>query len=114
MVRQNYRHTIYASYIGYIAQAIVNNLAPLLFLTFQTEYDISIEKISLLITVNFGIQLLVDVLSARYVDRIGYRAAIMAAHFSCAAGLTGLGTFPEILPDPYMGLVLAVGLYAVG
>ena len=114
MVRQNYRHTIYASYIGYIAQAIVNNLAPLLFLTFQTEYDISIEKISLLITVNFGIQLLVDVLSARYVDRIGYRAAIMAAHFFCAAGLIGLGTFPEILPDPYMGLVLAVGLYAVG
>lgn len=114
MIRQNYRHTIYASYIGYIAQAIVNNLAPLLFLTFQTEYDISIEKISLLITVNFGIQLLVDVLSARYVDRIGYRAAIMAAHFFCAAGLIGLGTFPEILPDPYMGLVLAVGLYAVG
>lgn len=114
MIRQNYRHTIYASYIGYIAQAIVNNLAPLLFLTFQTEYQISIEKISLLITVNFGIQLLVDVLSARYVDRIGYRGAIMAAHFFCAAGLIGLGLFPEIFPDAYLGLVLAVTLYAVG
>lgn len=114
MIRQNYRHTIYASYIGYIAQAIVNNLAPLLFLTFQSEYQISIEKISLLITVNFGIQLLVDILSARYVDRLGYRAAIMAAHFFCAAGLIGLGTLPEILPDAYLGLVTAVALYAIG
>lgn len=114
MIRQNYRHTIYASYIGYIAQAIVNNLAPLLFLTFQSEYQISIEKISLLITVNFGIQLLVDILSARYVDRLGYRAAIMAAHFFCAAGLIGLGTLPEILPDAYLGLVAAVALYAIG
>lgn len=114
MIRENYRHTIYASYIGYIAQAIVNNLAPLLFLTFQTEYRISIEKISLLITVNFGIQLLVDILAARYVDRIGYRAAIMAAHFFCAAGLIGLGLFPEVFPDAYAGLALAVGMYAVG
>lgn len=114
MIRQNYRHTIYASYIGYIAQAIVNNLAPLLFLTFQSEYQISIEKISLLITVNFGIQLLVDILSARYVDRLGYRAAIMVAHFFCAAGLIGLGTLPEILPDAYLGLVTAVALYAIG
>lgn len=114
MIRHNYRHTIYASYIGYITQAIVNNLAPLLFLTFQSEYQISIEKISLLITVNFGIQLLVDILAARYVDRLGYRAAIMAAHFFCAAGLIGLGILPEILPDAYLGLVAAVGLYAIG
>ena len=114
MVRQNTDIRFMQAISAILRRPIVNNLAPLLFLTFQTEYDISIEKISLLITVNFGIQLLVDVLSARYVDRIGYRAAIMAAHFFCAAGLIGLGTFPEILPDPYMGLVLAVGLYAVG
>lgn len=113
-IRQNYRHTIFASYIGYIVQAIVNNLAPLLFLTFQRQYDISIGKIGLLTTINFGVQLLVDMLSARYVDRIGYRAAIMAAHFFAAAGLIGMGTLPDMLPDAFMGLVLAICLYAVG
>ena len=31
-IRKSYNHTIYASYVGYITQAIVNNFAPLLFL----------------------------------------------------------------------------------
>lgn len=114
MTRQNFKHTIYASYLGYIVQAIVNNLAPLLFLTFQREYAISIEKIGLLITVNFGTQLLVDLVSAKFADRIGYRPLIMAAHFFAAAGLAGMGLFPEFFPNPYIGLVLAVVLYAVG
>ena len=111
---RNFKHTIYASYIGYIVQAIVNNLAPLLFLTFQRQYDISIEKIGLLITINFGVQLAVDMLSAKYVDKIGYKKAIMAAHLFAAAGLIGLGILPEVLPDAYVGLVAAICLYAVG
>ncbi len=111
---RNFKHTIYASYIGYIVQAIVNNLAPLLFLTFQRQYDISIEKIGLLITINFGVQLAVDMLSAKYVDKIGYKKAIMAAHLFAAAGLIGLGILPEVLPNAYIGLVAAICLYAVG
>lgn len=97
MTRQNFKHTIYASYLGYIVQAIVNNLAPLLFLTFQREYAISIEKIGLLITVNFGTQLLVDLVSAKFADRIGYRPLIMAAHFFAAAGLAGMGLFLSLI-----------------
>ena len=30
-----YKHTRYACYAGYITQAIINNLAPLLFIIFQ-------------------------------------------------------------------------------
>ena len=67
-LKENYNHTLYACFIGYIIQAIVNNFVPLLFLTFQREYDISLEKISLLITFNFGIQLLVDFLAAGLTD----------------------------------------------
>lgn len=114
IMRQNYKHTIYASYVGYIVQAIVNNLAPLLFLTFQRQYGISIDKIGLLITINFGVQLLVDLISAKYADKIGYRPLIMAAHFCAAAGLLGMGFFPDLLPSAYMGLVAAVVLYAIG
>ena len=79
--------TVYACFAGDIVQAIVNNFAPLLFLTFQSSFGISLEKIALLTTLNFGIQLLVDAASAGFVDRIGYRASIVIAHAMAAVGI---------------------------
>lgn len=111
---KQWRHTQYASYLGYITQAVVNNLAPLLFLIFQEVYRIPLEQITLLVTVNFCVQLSVDMLSTRFVDKIGYRPCIVAAHFFAAAGLAGLGVFPRLLPDPFVGLLAAVFLYAIG
>lgn len=109
-----YNHTIYACYIGYIVQAIVNNFIPLLFLTFQSFFDISLDRITYLITVNFGVQLLVDLASAKFVDRIGYRSAALIAHIMAAAGLMGLGFFPYIFPSAYVGILVSVCFYAVG
>ena len=109
-----YQHTIYAGYVGYITQAIVNNLAPLLFLIFQDSMGIPLQRITFLITANFCIQLLVDLLSARFVDRIGYRVCVVAAHLLCAAGLVGMAAFPVIFANAYAGLLAAVVLYAVG
>ena len=106
-------HTIYASYIGYITQAIVNNFVPLLFLTFQKQYDIGLGAIGLLVTINFCVQLTVDFLAAKWIDKIGYRPAIVAAHVFSAVGLIGLSVLPEMLP-PYAGIVLAIVCYAVG
>lgn len=114
MIRNNYNHTIIASYLGYITQAIINNLAPLLFLIFQKEFSIPLEKITLLITINFLIQLIVDLLSTKFVDKIGYRTCIVTAHILSAIGLIGLAVFPAVLPDAYSGLLLAVVIYAVG
>ena len=74
-----YQKTIYACFTGYIVQAIINNFIPLLFLTFESSYNIPLSQITMLITFNFGIQLLVDLLSTGFVDKIGYRAAIMLA-----------------------------------
>ena len=68
---KNYTYTIYACYIGYVVQAIINNLAPLLFLTFNRNFHISMEQIGLLISINFGVQILVDWVAARYVDKVG-------------------------------------------
>lgn len=113
-LRKNYNHTLNACYLGYITQAIVNNFAPLLFLTFQSTYQISLDKIALLVSFNFGVQLLVDLLAARYVDRIGYRNSVVAAHIFAAIGLAGLAVFPAVLPDAYTGLLLAVFCYAIG
>ena len=79
-MKQNYQKTMYACFIGYIVQAIVNNFVPLLFVTFQNTYDIPLSKITLLITINFVIQLFVDMLSAGFIDKIGYRASVIIAH----------------------------------
>ena len=112
-IRESYEHTIYASYLGYVTQAIVNNFAPLLFVTFAAVFGLSVEQITLLTTVNFLVQLCVDLISARVVDRIGYRPCIVAAHVLAAAGLIGLAVLPDIL-GPYAGLLTSAVLYAVG
>jgi fucose permease len=109
-----YKHTIYASFIGYIVQAIVNNFIPLLFLTFRTSFGIPLSKITLLITFNFGFQLLVDLLAAGFVDKIGYKVSIVAAHIFAAAGLISLTFLPQMFADPFYGLLLSVLIYAVG
>lgn len=110
----NYQKTIYACFVGYIVQAIVNNFIPLLFLTFESTYGIPLSQITILITFNFGIQLLVDLLSAGFVDKIGYRASILLAHILSAAGLLGLAVLPEMLPSAYAGLLISVMIYALG
>lgn len=113
-IRTNYNATIRACYFGYITQAIVNNYAPLLFLTFQHTYQIPLAQITMLVTINFVVQLLIDVFAAKFVDRIGYRICAVAAHLFAAIGLIGLGIFPDLFHNAFYGLVLAVCCYAVG
>ena len=113
-VRHNCQKTMTACFVAYIVQAVVNNLAPLLFVTFQKSYQIPLSKITVLITVNFLIQLAVDALSAGMIDRIGYRVSIILAHICSAAGLILLAVLPELLPDAFTGLLISVCIYAVG
>lgn len=113
-MNNKYQRTIYACFLGYIVQAIVNNFVPLLFLTFENTYHIPLSKITLLITFNFGIQLLVDLLSAGFVDKIGYRICTVSAHIFTALGLLGLAILPELLPNAYIGLLISVTIYALG
>lgn len=100
--------------MGYIVQAIVNNFVPLLFLTFQRTYGIPLSRITILVTVNFGVQLVVDLVSVSFVDRIGYRASMVMAHVFSAAGLIALTVLPEILPGSFAGILCSVVIYAVG
>ena len=112
--QENFNHTIYASYVGYITQAIVNNLAPLLFLTFQAEFGISLAQLSGLITVSFLTQLTVDLISTKLIARIGYRVGIVAAHVCSGLGLILMAVLPDVFPGHYAGLLAAVVVYAVG
>lgn len=113
-IRESYEHTIFASYIGYITQAIVNNFAPLLFLTFAADYKLSLDKITLITTINFAVQLFVDLLSPKIIEKTGYRAAIITAHVTAALGLIGMAFLPDLFESEYTGLLIAVVLYAIG
>ena len=113
-MKKNYQNTMYACFTGYIVQAIVNNFVPLLFLTFEKTYQIPLSQITMLITINFGIQLIIDFLSASFVDKIGYRASAVMAHIFSAAGLLSLVILPELFPSAFAGLLTAVVIYAVG
>ncbi len=113
-MKDKYQKTMYACFAGYIVQAIVNNFVPLLFLTFESSYNIPLSQITMLITFNFGIQLIVDLLSTKFVDRIGYRVSIVMAHVFAAGGLIGLVVLPDLLPNAFAGLLIAVVIYAIG
>lgn len=112
--KNEYNKTIRSCFVAYIVQAIVNNFVPLLFLTFQRTYDIPLSQITMLITFNFGVQLLVDLLSVSFVDRLGYRFCMVLAHILSAAGLIFLTVLPEILPSAFAGILIAVMIYAIG
>ena len=112
-MKPTYKTTVFACFVGYIVQAIVNNFAPLLFITFQNTYDIPLSQITLLVTINFGVQLTVDLISTLFVDKIGYRASIVLAQGFSAAGLILLTVLPEVMP-PFAGILAAVIVYAIG
>lgn len=110
----NYQRTKTACYLGFITQAISANFAPLLFLKFHNEYHISLGNIALISTCFFFTQLLVDLFCAKYVDRIGYRTCIVSSEVCAAIGLFGLAFLPDILPNPFMGIICSVIIYAIG
>ncbi|MBQ9700563.1 MAG: MFS transporter [Lachnospiraceae bacterium] len=110
----NYNTTIIGCFVGYVVQAIVNNFVPLLFLTFQKEYNIPLSQITLLVTFNFGVQLLVDAAAIGFVDRIGHRASMILAHIFSAAGFICLTVLPDVTSEPFVGILIAVMVYAVG
>lgn len=113
-MKNQYHKTIYACFLGYIVQAIVNNFVPLLFLTFEETYQIPLSRITLLVTINFAVQLLVDLLAIGFVDRIGYRVSILIAHIFSVGGVLLLTVLPDRCSEPFVGLLIAVIIYATG
>lgn len=109
----NFRTTMLSCFVAYIVQAIVNNFSPLLFLMFHDSYQIPLSRITLLVTINFAVQLLVDLLATKYVDKIGYRSSIVAAHIFAALGLVCLAVLPDRM-DPFTGILIAGCTYAIG
>ncbi|MEI0489256.1 MFS transporter [Brachyspira pulli] len=111
-MKLNYTHTLYASYIGYITQAIINIFPPLVFIMFQKDFNISLTQIGLLSSFNFGIQMLIDFLAIKFIDKIGYRIPIVSAHIFAALGLFLLGILPFYI-EPYLGILICFFINAI-
>ena len=112
--QKNYKKTLTACYLGFVTQAISANFTPLLFLTFKGTYGISLEKIALIPLTFYLTQFFVDIVAAKYADKIGYRLCVIASQVLSSAGLVLLTILPGVLPDPFIGILLAVVLYAIG
>lgn len=112
--QKNYKKTLVACYLGFVTQAISANFAPLLFVTFRNAYEIGFEKIALIPLVFYLTQLLIDLAATKFVDKIGYRACVVSSQVLSAAGLALMAILPEFLPFPFLGILIAVVLYAIG
>ncbi len=112
--KPNYRKTLIACYLGFVTQAITANFAPLLFLTFKSSYGITLERIAMIPLVFYLTQLLVDLAATKFADKIGYRVCVIFSQILSAAGLVFMAFLPEVLPSPFIGILIAVVLYAIG
>ena len=112
--QKNYKKTLAACYLGFVTQAISANYAPLLFLTFRSTYDITLEKIAMIPVVFYLTQLFIDLAATKFADRIGYRGCVVASQVLSGVGLALMALLPDLLPVPFVGILAAVVLYAVG
>ena len=112
--QKNYKKTLIACYLGFITQAISANFVPLLFLTFRSNYGITLEKIAMIPLVFYLTQLLIDLAATKFADKIGYRACVIASQLLSAVGLVLMAILPDVFPVPFMGILISVVLYAIG
>lgn len=113
-IRKNYQLTIYACYIGYIVQGIINNVNPILFTIYSRKLGITLDRIGLLIAANFGVQITIDLIAAKYVDKVGYRICMVCAHIFAAIGLLGIGYSSRLGDYAFVGIFLSTMLNGIG
>ncbi|MCR4996591.1 MAG: MFS transporter [Butyrivibrio sp.] len=113
-LKKKYKKTLLACYLSFITQAICANFLPLLFLTFHKDYGISFGNLAFISTTFFLTQVIVDFSCAKIVDKVGYRPCIIASEITCGVGLAGLSVIPDILPSPFIGIIVCVIIYAIG
>lgn len=114
MTKFNYKSTLYACYLGYITQALIINLPPLLFVVFQEKFGLSYTMLGSLVFIVFVTQLIVDALAIKLVDKVGQRISIVAAHAFAAVGMIALAFLPRALLSPYTGLIISSILFSIG
>ena len=113
MNEQNYSLTKISCFTGYIVQAVIVNLAPIFFIIFQNDYNVSYSALANLIFMMFLAQLIIDALSIKLSDIFSLRAITMTANIMAALGLIGLSVLPRVM-DAYTGIMLSTLVSSIG
>ena len=114
MSQVSYKKTKIACYLGYVTQAISINLLPLLYLTFQNEFSVSLSQLGFLATLLFAVQMAVDLLATRFGKYVSYRWGSVAACALSALGLVLMCVLPKWMPHFYVGVMLATVILSIG
>lgn len=113
-MKLNYKHTQLACYLGYVSQAITSTFLPLLFIRLGNEFGFSLSKLTVLITVTFFSEIMIDAFCPRLIKKIGYRSSMVFANICSAAGTAGYAVLPFLMKDPYTGFVICAVVNAIG
>lgn len=112
---KNFRHTSVACYLGYVTQALIITFPSLLFTVFFNKFNINLSELGILIIITFIIQLLMDLLSATFVNKTGYRMPAVIAHLFSFLGLVLLAILPNIMPSHrYIAVSVPIFISSIG
>ncbi len=113
-MKNKYTTTRLACFVGFVVQAIVNNFLPILFVALQDNYSLSYEELARLIVVNFGAQMIIDLLTPKITKHLGYRITAFLSQFVAAVGLALMGVLPIIMNNKYLAISISAVIYACG
>ncbi len=109
-----YSHTLAACCLAYVSQSVAAMFLPLLFVRLGSEFGLSIEKLTALVTVTFFTQIFVDAAAPFIVKKTGYRVLSVTAAMFSFCGIAGLSFMADIVPGAFWGLFICTVLYAIG
>lgn len=113
-MKLNFKHTQVACWLGYVSQAITASFLPLLFVRMEKEFGFSLEKLTLIITLTFFAEIIIDVISPFLVKLMGYRKTLVIGNLCSVVGIAGLAFFPDMMSNAYIGILLCTVFYSVG
>lgn len=110
-----FKHTKLACYSSYMSSAVAINFPPILFIFFHKQFGLSLIDLGALISLNFGVQMITDIIGASIIDKkITCKQAAVTADALVAIGLLLLGVLPQIMSTKFLALIIATVVYSVG
>ena len=114
MMGREWKWTIRSFCMGLFTMAVVINLTALLLVALRDEFSLTFEMVARLFLINFTVQMAVDLIAGALSTRVNARILLVAGTIFTFLGFVGFCFLPQIMSNPYAGLVIAVVLIAMG
>ena len=111
---KKYMFTRLACYMTNISMAAVGILSPLLFETFREKYHISYSLLGLLVVVNFGTQLAIDLIFTVFSHKFNIKKTVILMPLLTFTGLMIYAIMPMIFSSSiYIWLVIGTVIFSI-